>query len=53
MNITKLYTQLLEGKTSKEYFVRQARTQFADIISPVSSYADIVNILKGKRLLGE
>jgi hypothetical protein len=53
MNITKLYTQLLEGKTSKEYFVRQCRTQFPEIISPVSSYTDIVSILKGKRLLGE
>jgi hypothetical protein len=53
MNITKLYNQLQEGTVSKDYFVKVARTQFPQYISPVSSYKDIVTILKGKRLISE
>lgn len=52
-NITKLYQQLQEGKTTRDYFVREARRQFPQFISPVSSFNDIVNILKGKRLVSE
>lgn len=52
-NITKLYQQLQEGKTTRDYFVREARRQFPQFISPVSSFNDIVNVLKGKRLVSE
>ena len=52
-NITKLYQQLQEGKTTRDYFVKEARRQFPQFISPVSSFNDIVNILKGKRLVTE
>lgn len=52
-NITKLYQQLQEGKTTRDYFVREARRQFPQFISPVSPFNDIVNILKGKRLVSE
>jgi len=52
-NITKLYQQLQEGKTTREYFVREARRQFPQFISPVTSFTDAVNILKSKRLVSE
>lgn len=52
-NITKAYKQLQEGTMSKSNFVRQARMQFPQYISPVSSYQDIVSILKSKRILTE
>lgn len=52
-NITKLYQQLQEGKTTRDYFVREARRQFPQFISPVSSFDDVVSILKGKRLVSE
>jgi hypothetical protein len=52
-NITKLYQQLQEGKTTREYFVREARRQFPQFISPVTSFNDAVNILKSKRLVSE
>jgi len=52
-NITKLYQQLQEGKTTREYFVREARRQFPQFISPVTSFDDAVNILKSKRLVSE
>jgi hypothetical protein len=53
MNITKLYKQLLEGTTSKSYFMKTARLQFPQYISPVTSFDDTVKILKGKRLISE
>ena len=53
INITKLYQQLQEGKTTREYFIREARRQFPQFISPVTSFNDAINILKGKRLVSE
>jgi hypothetical protein len=53
MNITKLYQQLQEGKTTRDYFIREARRQFPQFVSPVTSFTDAVSILKGKRILSE
>jgi len=50
-NITNLYRQLNEGKISKDFFMKTARMQFPQFISPVTSYRDAVNILSGKRLI--
>ena len=52
-NIQAQYQDLLEGKMSKANFMRNVRMQFPQYISPVSSYEDSVNILKGKRILSE
>jgi hypothetical protein len=52
-NISKLYQDLQEGKVSKDHFVKIARREYSQYVSPVNSYADIVTILKGKRLIQE
>jgi hypothetical protein len=52
-NITNLYIQLNEGKISKEFFMKTARMQFPQYISPTLSFRDTVNVLKGKRLIQE
>lgn len=52
-NIQKQYTDLLEGKMSKQNFMRNVRMQFPQHISPVTSYDDSIKILKGKRILSE
>ena len=52
-NIQKQYTDLLEGKMSKQNFVRNVRMQFPQYVSPVSSFEDSVKILKSKRILSE
>lgn len=52
-NIQAQYTDLLEGKMSKQNFMRNVRMQFPQYVSPVSSYEDSIKILKGKRILSE
>ena len=52
-NIQKQYTDLLEGKMSKQNFMRNVRMEFPQYVSNVSSYEDSVKILKGKRILSE
>ena len=52
-NITKQYQDLLEGKMSKENFMRSVRRDFPQWIAPVNSFKDAVNILKSKRILTE
>ena len=52
-NIQKQYTDLLEGKMSKQNFMRNVRMQFPQYVSPVTSYDDSVKILKGKRIISE
>lgn len=53
MNINKQYQELKEGKISKEFFTRSMRMQFPDFISPTTSMADGINILKSKRIITE
>ena len=52
-NITKQYQDLLEGKMSKDNFIRNARMTFPQYISSVTSIDDAIKILKGKRIIGE
>lgn len=52
-NIQKQYTDLLEGKMSKQNFMRNVRMQFPQHVTNVSSYEDSIKILKGKRILSE
>lgn len=52
-NIQKQYTDLLEGKMSKQNFMRNVRMEFPQHISPVSSFEDSIKILKGKRIISE
>lgn len=52
-NIQKQYTDLLEGKMSKQNFMRNVRMEFPQYVSPVSSFEDSIKILKGKRILSE
>ena len=52
-NITKQYQDLLEGKMSKDNFMRTARREFPQWISSVNSFKDAVSILKSKRILTE
>jgi len=52
-NIQKQYQDLLEGKMSKQNFMRNVRMQFPQHLSPVSSFEDSIKILKGKRILSE
>jgi ribosome modulation factor len=52
-NISKQYADLLEGKMSRDNFVRNCRQQFPQFISPVTSVDDAIKILKGKRIIAE
>ena len=52
-NITKQYQDLLEGKMSRDNFVRNCRQQFPQFISPITSVDDAIKILKGKRIISE
>lgn len=53
MNITKLYEQFKKGTVSKDHFIKEARRNFSQWISPVTSFNDAITILKGKRLINE
>lgn len=52
-NIQKQYQDLLEGKMSQANFMRNARMEFSQYITPGNSYKDAVSILKSKRILSE
>jgi ribosome modulation factor len=52
-NISKQYQDLLEGKMSRDNFVRNCRQQFPQFISPVTSVDDAIKILKSKRIIAE
>ena len=52
-NIQKQYQDLLEGKMSKQNFMRNVRMEFSQYVAPGNSYEDAINILKGKRILSE
>jgi ribosome modulation factor len=52
-NISKQYQDLLEGKISKDNFVRNCRQQFPQFVSPVTSVDDAIKILKSKRIIAE
>lgn len=52
-NIQKQYTDLLEGKMSKQNFMRNVRMEFPQYVAPSNSYNDAINILKSKRILAE
>jgi hypothetical protein len=52
-NITKQYQDLKEGKMSKDNFVRNTRMMFPDFVSPLTSFNDMVKILKSKRIIVE
>ena len=52
-NITKQYQDLLEGKMSKDVFIRNVRMSFPQYVSPTTSFKDAVSILKAKRVLIE
>ena len=52
-NIQKQYTDLLEGKMSKQNFMRNVRMEFPQHVTNVSSFEDTVKILKGKRIISE
>jgi hypothetical protein len=51
--INKLYADLRENKITKDFFVRAARRDHINIISPVNTYSDIIKILKNKGLVSE
>jgi ribosome modulation factor len=51
--ISKQYQDLLEGKMSRDNFVRNCRQQFPQFVSSVTSVNDAIKILKGKRIIGE
>lgn len=52
-NIQAQYTDLLEGKMSKDNFMRNVRMQFPQFVAPTTSFDDSIKILKGKRILSE
>ena len=52
-NIQSQYTDLLEGKMSKQNFMRNVRMEFPQHVTNVSSFEDTVKILKGKRIISE
>ena len=52
-NISKQYQDLLEGKMSRDNFVRNCRQQFPQFVSPVTSIDDAIKILKSKRIIAE
>lgn len=52
-NIQKQYQDLLEGKMSKQNFMRNVRMEFSQYVAPGNSYDDAISILKSKRILSE
>ena len=52
-NIQAQYQDLLEGRISKDNFMRNLRMQFPQHITSVTSFDDSMKILKGKRILSE
>lgn len=52
-NITDQYQDFLNGKMSRDFFIRNARMSFPQLLSPTTSLEDAVKILKSKRLIFE
>lgn len=52
-NLNKIYQLVLEGKYSKDYFLKHARLQHPEYITAHSTFDTTVQILKGKSLLTE
>jgi len=47
------YNLIKEGKGDKAYFMKLARYNFPDLITPVLSYNDTIAVLKNKSILSE
>ena len=47
------YNLIKEGKGDKAYFMKLARYNFPDLITPVLSYSDTITVLKNKSILSE
>jgi len=47
------YNLIKEGKGDKAYFMKLARYNFPDLVTPVLSYSDTVTVLKNKSILSE
>jgi hypothetical protein len=47
------YNLIKEGKGDKAYFMKLARHNFPDLITPVLSYNDTITVLKNKSILSE
>ena len=47
------YNLIKEGKGDKAYFMKLARYNFPDLVTPVLSYNDTVTVLKNKSILSE
>lgn len=51
--INQKYSLLKEGKESKQEFLKQAKREFPQIISNITSFEDTVSILKSKNIINE
>ena len=47
------YNLIKEGKGDKAYFMKLARYNFPDLVTPVLSFNDTVTVLKNKSILSE
>ena len=47
------YNLIKEGKGDKAYFMKLARYNFPDLVTPVLSYTDTITVLKNKSILSE
>jgi len=47
------YNLIKEGKGNKAYFMKLARYNFPDLVTPVLSYNDTITVLKNKSILSE
>ncbi len=47
------YNLIKEGKGNKQQFFKSARHLFPDLITPVNSFNDAVNILKNRGVISE
>jgi len=47
------YNLIKEGKGDKAYFMKLARYNFPDLVTPVLSYGDAITVLKNKSILSE
>lgn len=52
-NVTNQYKDLLEGKITKNHFMKNVRMALPNFIGPSTSYEDAITILKGKRIISE
>jgi hypothetical protein len=47
------YNLIKEGKGDKAYFMKLARYNFPDLVTPILSYNDTITVLKNKSILSE